>query len=200
MEKPISLSQLQPKSRYGVIFGLYLCLFLLINSVLLATHRAVRGVNVLPLAFLFCMWLFGLLIVLLDRPGPVRNWAGPFLLSLCCPYVAFWYDSEAALYWVLLSRTPAWPQLLTINVLLLGGFAVYFRRMYPKCCPNCSRRSLIPLLRLTRTEKRLARTRWCASCGETHWGDAEGNWHKERRRTWVDEGAGEPCEAAGGQA
>ncbi|MDR3634593.1 MAG: hypothetical protein P4L84_12375 [Isosphaeraceae bacterium] len=193
MEKRPTLNGLRPTSRQGAIFGLYVCLFLVVDGVIVASHRVIGGVNVLPLIFMFCLWLLGLLIVLLDRPGPVRNWAGPFLVSLSCPYVALWYDGEAILHWARSAPLPPWHHIVLINGLLLGGFGVYFVRMYPRSCPSCGLRSLIPLLRLTRVEKRLSRTRWCASCGETLWKDAEGRWQKERRRTWVEASLARNC-------
>ena len=197
MDKPLKLNGLRPNARHGLIFGFYLGLFLLVDCLILATHRAIGGVNVLPLIFMFCIWLLGVLIVLLDRPGPVRNWAGPFLLSLTCPYVALWYDAEVTLHWARSFPVPPWYQLVAVNGLLLGGFALYCRRMYPRTCPSCGLRSLIPLVRLTRPEKRLTRTSWCASCGETHWKDAEGAWQKERRRTWIDEPVPVGCDGGG---
>lgn len=195
MEKPLIANGLRPTARHRAVVALYLCSFLFVGVVILATRRTIGGANVLPLVFMFCLWLLGLVFVLFDQPGPVRNWAGPFVLSLSCPYVALWYDIEVLLRWMLHSSLPPWRYVLLINGLLLGGFALYFSRMYPRCCPKCGLRSLIPLLRLTRPEKRLSRTLWCASCGETLWKDGDGEWQKERRKTWLEDG-----NAAGPQA
>ncbi len=188
MDRPLRLaSGLRPAARYALILGIYVLLTVAALITLLIAHRASATVNVLPLAFMFSIWLLGVLTILIDRPGPVRNWAAPLVVSLCAPYVALWYDWEIALKWARSGVPPMWTTLLLLNTIVLGGYGVYLSRAYPQRCPKCHSRSLIPLFRLTRIEKRTARTRWCASCNEKLWKDQNGTWQKERRKTWVDD-------------
>jgi hypothetical protein len=49
-------------------------------------------IEAVPLAVLYSPWLLGLLVIVLDRTGPVRNWLGPMLNSLCYPALGLWYD------------------------------------------------------------------------------------------------------------
>jgi hypothetical protein len=159
-------------------------------------ERRTGLVQAVPLAALYTPWLAGLLIILLDRRGPVRNWLGPLLISLFYPALGFWYDSLALEAWVREGTRPAWVFLVPVNGVLIFGFAMYLAKMYPKHCPRCQRRSLIALLRLFGQEKRTAKTYWCASCGAKLWKDREGRWQNERRRTWLDT-AEVPAAAAG---
>jgi hypothetical protein len=93
------------------------------------------------------------LILLLDAPGPVKYWlvglvASPTLLG----FVA-WLDVLAvALGTRVLDR--AFPLLVLLNVLALSSLVLVFKRL-PKRCPECGKRSMLPLAQL----------RWCATCG-----------------------------------
>jgi len=130
--------------------------------------------------------LIALLVIFIDREGPLRNWAVLFLLVLLYPAVALNHDAVVLFEYLAYGRTPAlWPTLL-LNLSLLPASVLCGRKMVPRSCPSCGRHTLVPLMRLLKKEKRSANTRWCASCGGQFWKDAEGNWRVERRKTWWD--------------
>jgi hypothetical protein len=181
---------LKPTRRQGRIVLLFLVLLCLIFVRFSAIERRTGLFPAVPVAVLCSPWLAGLLLILLDRPGPVRNWLGPLFVSLFYPALCFYHDWNAVNAWLRRGTPPNWSFSITLNAVLLGGFAVYLARMAPRHCPRCRRRSLIPLQRLTRQEKRSVKTHWCAACGATLWKDREGRWQPERRRTWLD--AAEP--------
>jgi hypothetical protein len=149
-------------------------------------ERRTGLIQAIPLAVLYSPWLLGLLVIVLDCPGPIRNWLGPLLISLFYPALGFWYDWTALDAWIRHGDRPAWVYLVPVNGVLLFGFVAYVARMAPKRCPRCQRRSLIALLRLFAQEKRTVNTHWCASCGAQLWKDPEGRWQNERRQTWLD--------------
>jgi hypothetical protein len=193
----VQLLGLKPTRRHGLIFLLYVAIAVVAFVKLLEIERRTGLVHALPLAALYSPWLLGLLIIGLDRPGPVRNWLGPLVLSLFYPALGLWYVWDAATAWVRFGRPPAWHVVVPITVIVLTGFAAFLVRMYPRGCPKCEERSLIPLTRLIKEEKRSAKTWWCASCGAKLWKDREGQWQKERRKTWLD--AAEAADAAPAQ-
>ena len=181
-----SPSGLLPTRRHGAILALYLALLSAVLIPFSALVRVIGEANTTFLVALLSPWLLGTLIVVFDRPGPVRNWAGPLLLSLFYPTLALSYDWVIVAQWVRSGSPPDLRVPLVGNVLLLGGFSMYAASMLPRRCPACNHRSLIPLLRLWRKERRTAKTRWCASCGGKYWKDRKGVWQEERRRTWLD--------------
>jgi DNA-directed RNA polymerase subunit RPC12/RpoP len=93
------------------------------------------------------------LVLLLDAPGPVKYWlvgliASPTLLG----FVA-WLDFIA----VAMGRhglDRVFPLLVLLNVLGLASLFLIYKRL-PGRCPECGKRSMLPLAQL----------RWCASCG-----------------------------------
>lgn len=177
---------LRPTRRHGAILALYLALVSIALVPFSALARVTGGTNTPFLVALLLPWLLGVLIVMFDRPGPVRNWAGPLLLSLFYPTLALSYDWAIVVQWARFGNPPDLRITLVGNVLLLGGFSWYVASMLPRRCPACGQRSLIPLLRLGSQERRTSKTRWCASCGGKYWKDREGAWQKERRKTWLD--------------
>lgn len=185
---------LQTTPRQGAIFGLYSAAS--IAAAVYAPRYGAGGINVVPVLQLLSPWLLGVALIVFDRPGPLRNWMAPLLLSLFYPTAALCYDAAALADWARFGHAPPWFVPAALNVTCLGGFAIYLHSMYPKRCPTCDRRALIPLLRLGTREKRTSKTRWCACCGAKLWRDDRGQWQPERRRTWLDsEKAGEETPA-----
>jgi hypothetical protein len=132
-------------------------------------------------------WILGGLVMLLDQPGPIRNWAVSGLLMTFSPALVIQHDYYA-LKGLLETGRMAHPlQSLLFNAFFLGSFAVYWYHMGIARCPQCARRALIPLMRLWGQAPRTSKTRWCASCGALLWKHADGSWRKERRRTWLDD-------------
>lgn len=146
-------------------------------------------------------WMLGFLVLLLDRPGPLRNWTVSTLFMLFSPALAVAHDWITAATLLDTGSIPHPVSTLAINVVFLGAFAVYWYYMAPARCPGCGRASLIPLMMLGGQTRRTVKTRWCAGCGGQYWGAGRGPWNKERRRTWLDKGevpAADPDECPGG--
>jgi hypothetical protein len=177
---------LLPTRRHGAILALFLALLSAALIPFSALVRVSGGANTPFLVALLVPWLLGTLIVMFDRPGPVRNWAGPLLISLFYPTLALSYDWAIVAQWVRSGSPPDLRVALVGNVALLGGFSLYAASMLPRRCPACGQRGLIPLLRLWRQERRTSKTRWCASCKGMYWRDRGGVWREERRKTWLD--------------
>jgi hypothetical protein len=105
--------------------------------------------------------LLAVLVLILDRHGPVKFWLAGLIASLTLPAVVAWFDWLA---WAL----RAWPRHSWVVVILnVLGLAILFRmvRRLPGLCPACGLRSLLPLGR--RGPKGL---HWCASCGHSRRG------------------------------
>jgi hypothetical protein len=131
-------------------------------------------------------WLLGLLVLLMERKSPFKFWAAPLLLSLSAPAFVLWLNSVIMLGWPHMPSAPTLLGTLWINIMLIGWFTVFLRRMRPRCCPECRTRSMIPLRRLLGADPRTPNTFWCASCGTSYWRTMIGEWKKERRQTWLD--------------
>jgi hypothetical protein len=130
--------------------------------------------------------LLASLVVAFDRPGPLKNWAVSFLIFLLYPAIALNHDLAALSDYLARGTRPALWTTLLLNLAIIPPSVFYARRLVPRACPGCRRRTLIPLMRLFKEEERSAKTCWCASCGGKYWKDQEGNWRVERRRTWMD--------------
>jgi hypothetical protein len=131
--------------------------------------------------------LLALLVAMIERPGPLKNWALSLLICLFFPFLALNHDVVVVRDYIVSGRRPTVWATLLINAVILTSTLPYVRRMVPRPCPKCSRRTLVPLLRLFKKDKRTAKTCWCASCGAMFWKDREGTWRLERRRTWLDQ-------------
>jgi hypothetical protein len=131
-------------------------------------------------------WLLGILVLLVERKGPVKYWAAPLLLSATSPALAICHNWLILEAWRSTGVVPHAIISLLINVVLVGTFSLFFASMYPGCCPRCGHRALIPLRTLWGGNSRTPKTRWCGSCGAQYWRDNEGLWQKERRATWID--------------
>jgi hypothetical protein len=136
---------------------------------------------------LFTPPLLALLVAFIERPGPLKNWAISLLLCLYFPVLVLNHDIVVVRAYLASGTHPSVWATFLINAVILTGTLPYLGRMVPRPCPTCRRRTLVPLLRLSKTDKRTAKTCWCASCGAKFWKDREGNWRVERRTTWVDE-------------
>jgi hypothetical protein len=133
--------------------------------------------------------LLALLVALIERPGPLKNWALSLLLCLFFPALVLYHDVAVVRDYVVHARRPTLWATLLINAVVLTSTLPSVGRMVPRPCPRCRRRILVPLLRPFKRDKRTAKTCWCASCGAEFWKDREGTWRPERRKTWLDEPA-----------
>ena len=93
------------------------------------------------------------LILFLDAPGPVKYWLVGLVASPTLMGFVVWIDFLA------LTFSPhtlprVIPLLFPLNVLGLASLILVFKRL-PRRCPECGKRSLLPLAQL----------RWCATCG-----------------------------------
>ena len=140
---------LHPTLRHLMILVVYFALVFALAAPLLRAGEAAQLTLLLPLT----PPLLALLVLMFDRPGPVKYWlvgliASPTLLG----FVA-WLDFLAvAMGTHGLDRV--FPLLVLLNVLALSSLVLVFKRL-PKRCPECGKRSMLPLAQL----------RWCASCG-----------------------------------
>ena len=108
--------------------------------------------------------LLATLVLLLDRPGPVKYWLVGLLGSLFLPACFAALDGLALLWvWSRGLPGPGSPpvrggliaSLVVANLFGLVELARVVRRL-PGRCPECGRRAVLPLAGL----------RWCATCGE----------------------------------
>jgi hypothetical protein len=188
--------------------------FTLRHLIILSVHCAVLFKVVIPLikfagytrtgsivlaALLVSPPLMALLVALIERPGPLKNWALSLLLCLFFPLLVLNHDIAVAHDYLVSGRWPTLWATFLINLVILANTLPYAGRMVPRPCPTCRRRTLVPLLRLYKQDKRTAKTCWCASCGGKFWKDREGTWRVERRKTWHDAQA-KPSTSAGARS
>ena len=93
------------------------------------------------------------LVLLLDTPGPVKYWLVGLIASPTLAGFVAWLDFLAVAMGPRgLDRV--FPLLVLLNVLGLSSLFLVFKRL-PRRCPECGKRSMLPLAQL----------RWCATCG-----------------------------------
>jgi hypothetical protein len=116
------------------------------------------------------------LVMLFERPGPVKKWLVALISRLVLPSMALWLDLLVAAQMAAGAyRFKAGPFLI---VLLLNAFLVMFALiqlppMIPSKCPRCGTRTLLPVRIYLRSLKGQSEARWCAGCGKTFRGDEE---------------------------
>lgn len=199
---------LRIRDRHLLILFAYFAVLLGILVPALRIYGAKNAVNGSLVILLASPWLLGLLVLLVERKGPVKYWAAPLFLSLSAPALAISHNWMIVDHWRVTGAVPSTIISLLVNIIFVGSFSLFFARMYPDCCPRCGHRSLIPLIHLWNRSDRTPKTRWCGSCGAKYWRNREGLWQKERRSTWVDAlidetpvaGAGETAPAAAKRA
>jgi hypothetical protein len=167
-----------------VIYGLALLIFL---SPVVRTTGARGPAGFLLLGLLVAPWVLGMLVLIAVRSGPVKNWAVPVLLSITVPAMLLYHDAMMLLSSKSLFTLPMLMMTAVLNIGFLYWFAKFTAHMSPRVCPGCGKKTLIPLVHLSKKFKRLANTRWCGSCGSIYWSLGGGEWKPERRKTWLDE-------------
>jgi hypothetical protein len=135
--------------------------------------------------------LLAVLVVFIERAGPLKNWAVSFLLFLFFPALVLNHDFTILHNYLASGKPPTLWATVLVNAVILVNAPMYVRKMVPRRCPGCRRRTLVPLMRIFMKDKRTANTCWCASCGGKYWKDRTGTWRIERRKTWLDK-ADEP--------
>jgi hypothetical protein len=132
-------------------------------------------------------WVLGILLLALDRHGPVKYWAAPILVSLMAPVLVACHDWCMIQTMVLHGIIPSVISTVLINLCLIGAFTFYLVGMWPRRCLRCGHWTLIPLLKFWGQEKRTVNTRRCGACGSKFWRRHRGeDWKVERRWTWID--------------
>jgi hypothetical protein len=161
----------------------------LLTGMILPALESLRlglGLNV-PLATLMVSFpLLAILVMLLDRPGPVRNWSVRFLFFMIYPAIALNHDIIVVVDYVKTGHRPTLWATLLLNLVVVACSLRFLRRMVPKVCPGCGKRALLLLMRLGKSDPRTPNTYWCASCGHKVWQDRDGTLRPERRKTWLD--------------
>jgi hypothetical protein len=134
-------------------------------------------------------WTIGVLSSVLKCANPAWAWAVSVLNILLCFTIFICYTKLIYISMDLLGIEVFRPTfvVIAINTLFLVCYSRSLARLGPRRCPSCKRRTLIPLLRFGKLDKRTANTRWCASCGAMFWRDRHRVWQVERRKTWLDE-------------
>lgn len=104
------------------------------------------------------------LILLLDTPGPVKYWLVGLIASPTLAGFVAWLDFLAVLVFLDVDMGTRGLDgvftllvlllLVLLNVLGLASLFLVFKRL-PRRCPECGKRSMLPLAKL----------RWCATCG-----------------------------------
>lgn len=161
-----------------------LILLLTALSLGLAAAASVPGTFLLMIS----PWIMGMMIMIFDRQGPGRNWLGPVVHSLFYPIALVVYDSVVLERWMRTGSLSTPFIAATVNILLVGCWVFFCHYLWPRRCPTCNRRGLVPLMPLVWQEKRSNSTHWCAACGSQFWKNAR-TWEPERRRTWWNPGA-----------
>lgn len=131
-------------------------------------------------------WIMGMMILVFDKKGPVRNWFGTVVHSLFYPLALVTYNWTVIHEWTRFGRTPSSMIIAMVNLLLLSSCVFFLRYLWPLRCPACGHRGLVPLMPLIFREKRSESTHWCAACDMQYW-RKKGAWDIERRKTWWDE-------------
>jgi hypothetical protein len=158
--------------------------------VLWASLRSPQGpgtFNATTLLVLLSPWAIGVVIALVKRADPVRNWLLPLLFSLFLPAALLCYDAHLTLMFSRGENAQVSLMALATNAIFLAWYVKFVAKLSPRTCPECGHRSLIPLASLWKDDPRTLTTRWCASCGDKFWPDRQGIWRPEKRRTWLDE-------------
>ena len=137
------------------------------------------------LVILISPWVLGMMVMIFDRAGPVRNWFGSVLHSVFYPLALITFNWCVVDQWKRYDWLPHPVLLVSINLLLLACLGFCFRYLRPRRCPSCLHRGMIPLMPWLFREERSNSTHWCALCGSQYW-KKEGAWEPERRKTWWD--------------
>jgi hypothetical protein len=172
--------------RHFVILSAYFAILLKVVIPLIKYAGYTRIGPIVLLAVLLSPPLLALLVAIIERPGPLKNWGLTLLLCLFFPMLVLYHDVAVVHNYLVSGRRPTLWATVLINAVILTNTLPYAGRMVPRPCLNCRRRTLVPLLRLFKKDKRTAKTCWCASCGAKFWKDREGTWRPERRKTWLD--------------
>jgi hypothetical protein len=179
--------------RRSIILILYVLLLFRVIIPLLVSVGQMKLGGLLLATLALSPPLLALLVAFLERPGPVKNWALSLLLCLFFPMLVLNHDLTVVHDYLVSGKQPTLWATLLINIVILTNTLPYAGRMVPRPCPNCRRRTLVPLLRLLKKDKRTANTCWCASCGGKFWKDRQGVWRVERRTTWLDASREQPA-------
>jgi hypothetical protein len=173
----------RPTLRHQAIVVAYFALEFALVTPLVRGPSPWACFNAAVAAILVSPWLLASLTLLFDRPGPLKHWLAPMLLSCMGPALALSYDLAVLAELSDGGTPPRMGPLFLVNVFFLTSFAYYVRHVGPTRCPSCSRRTFIPVYHLWGTSPRTRMTRWCAACGAAYWRVSRRSaWAPERRR------------------
>ena len=157
--------------------------------IFLVTLTVLALASTLQISWVFLLlispWVLGMIMMIFDRGGPVRNWFGPVIHSAFYPLALVTYNAIVVQEWMKVGFLPHPAIVAFVNTALLGCFLFFVHYLWPRRCPVCKHNRLLPLVPLVFREQRSNATHWCASCGKQFWKN-QGAWEPERRRTWWD--------------
>lgn len=157
--------------------------------ILLLTIPLLAVVSVFPISRIFLLlispWILGVMVMLFDRAGPVRNWLGSVVHAVFYPLALIIFNWRVVEQWMRCGWLQEPLIVGALDVVLLASFVFSLYYLTPQRCPSCEQRSLIPLMPWIFREQRSNSTHWCASCGSQYW-KYHGAWEPERRTTWWD--------------
>src|SRR5262249_6340492 len=142
---PVTHGGFQFTRRHALILSIHL--LVLFGAITPVLERSVRfsTLSVVLSAFVLTPPLLALLVMLIDRPGPVKNWGFLLLLVLLYPALAVSHDVQAVSDYLTSGKVPNAQVLFLINAMVLPVSIVYAARMMPRPCPGCCMRTLVPL-------------------------------------------------------
>jgi len=157
--------------------------------IFLVTLTALAMARTLQVSWVFLLlispWILGMMVMICDREGPVRNWLGPVIHSVFYPLALVTYNAIVVQEWMRTGWLPHPAIVAFVNTALLGCFLFFVHSLWPRRCPVCKHNRVLPLVPLVFREQRSNSTHWCASCGKQFWKNHRA-WEPERRRTWWD--------------
>jgi hypothetical protein len=176
----------RPTFRHLLILVVYcaVLLKLIIPFIMSTGHATAASIVLRALAASPPLLVF--IVALVEHPGALKNWCLSLLLVLFFPALVLNHDFAVLYDYLQSGKLPTLWATALINGVVFGYSLPFVVKMFPRRCPSCRRRSLVPLLRIFMKDPRSANTRWCATCGGQYWRDREGLWRKERRKTWLD--------------
>jgi hypothetical protein len=120
-------------------------------------------------------WMI-ILLFLLDRRGPIRNWYIARCLASWGLVAGIACLSADPVSWVLCGRpTIVFPILLVTGLVCLWALPNSLRSVQPGRCLRCRQKSVIAVA--TRIERKITSdTGWCASCGAAYQRENLGKW------------------------
>src|SRR5262249_7502511 len=127
--------------RHLLILIAYLAILFKFVIPLLAVVGHLTGWSAVTPILLISPPLVGLLVMIIERPGPLKNWCVSFLNVLFFPALVLNQDVHWLLKYVYHGTAPAFLPMLLLNGIVFPFAFVYCGRLVPNRCPSCQRRT-----------------------------------------------------------